>query len=426
MSLPIIIVGAGAAGLMAGRELSAAGFPVIILEAAPQPGGRIHTLQAPGEFSTPVETGAEFVHGQLPVTLGLLNTAGITYRPVKGKMVRVSKGKWGGRDLFSGGDWDQLMEKMGELQQDLSIAAFLDTRFPGERYGSLRDSIRSFAEGYDLADIQRASTLALYKEWQEEGETEYRIDGGYGRLIQYLVEQCETHGGRIEYNAPVNNIQWEKDKVIVTTAAGPSFTGCKVIVTVSLGILQQEPETGHISFHPSIPTYLQAARSLGYGTVIKILMEFRRPFWEPRAADVGFILSDEAVPTWWLQAPDNNNLITGWLTGQAMRTFQILDPTAQLDACLSSLAAIFDLTPSFLKDELLAFRINDWSRAPYVQGGYSYETVGCSSARKLLMQPLDDTLFFAGETLFEGSALATVEAALTSGQEVAKKIIAQS
>ncbi len=66
-----IIIGAGACGLLAGRELSRAGYKVAIIEAHNRTGGRIHTFTPP-KFTIPIEAGAEFVHGQLPETLKLL------------------------------------------------------------------------------------------------------------------------------------------------------------------------------------------------------------------------------------------------------------------------------------------------------------------------------------------------------------------
>jgi monoamine oxidase len=51
--------------------------------------------------------------------------------------------------------------------------------------------------------------------------------------------------------------------------------------------------------------------------------------------------------------------------------------------------------------------------------------VGAPDARRLLKEPLEDTLYFAGEGLYEGEVPGTVEAAFSSGATVADKIIAQ-
>jgi len=425
MVYSIIIIGAGASGLMAAYELSGAGFSVTVVEASDRPGGRILTLHDKG-FSAPVEAGAEFVHGSLPVTLGLLKAAGISYHPVKGKMTRVRQGEWIQQDLFSG-DWAELMERMEQLEQDMPIATFLDRYFSGDRYALLRSSVRGFAEGYDLVDLGRASTMALYQEWQEEGEQEFRVEGGYGRLVHYLEEACLARGCTFHYGAPVQEVQWQKDRVVLQCATGKVFTGSRLITTVSLGILQLAPGLpSALRFAPEIPAYRQAAAEMGYGSVIKVLMEFRSPFWEKKEKGIGFILSDEAVPTWWTQFPGKSNLLTAWIAAAAMRNFQALDAAGRLSSCLQSLAALFQADIAFLKDELVTYRIHDWMTAPYVRGGYSYETVGSGMARARLHQSLEDTLYFAGEALYEGQALATVEAALDSGRTVAQKIIAQS
>lgn len=66
----ILIVGAGAAGLAAARELSFSKLNVIVLEARDRIGGRINT-HFDNEFVTPIELGAEFVHGKPPEVLKL-------------------------------------------------------------------------------------------------------------------------------------------------------------------------------------------------------------------------------------------------------------------------------------------------------------------------------------------------------------------
>ena len=59
----VLVVGAGIAGLAAAERLAASGRRVLVLEARDRIGGRIHTAHDP-ELATPIELGAEFVHGQ--------------------------------------------------------------------------------------------------------------------------------------------------------------------------------------------------------------------------------------------------------------------------------------------------------------------------------------------------------------------------
>jgi monoamine oxidase len=70
------VIGAGAAGLAAARELTRAGRSVLVLEARERIGGRCWTRHMPG-LEIPVELGAEFIHGEAKVTHALLKKAGL-------------------------------------------------------------------------------------------------------------------------------------------------------------------------------------------------------------------------------------------------------------------------------------------------------------------------------------------------------------
>src|SRR5215470_4149486 len=99
----IIVIGGGAAGLMAAAELLKQGNHVTILEANDRLGGRIHTIRG-ASFKRPVEKGCEFVHGNLPETVRLLNEGNIEYKAVRGTMSRVGKGgEWNTQDDFTVG-----------------------------------------------------------------------------------------------------------------------------------------------------------------------------------------------------------------------------------------------------------------------------------------------------------------------------------
>ncbi len=84
-----------------------------------------------------------------------------------------------------------------------------------------------------------------------------------------------------------------------------------MIITVSLGVLQ----SGSIQFKPALTDHAIAIQGIGFGTVIKFLLEFKTSFWKEFDDDIGFLLTDEEIPTWWTQLPGESNLLTGWLGG---------------------------------------------------------------------------------------------------------------
>lgn len=424
MEKSIIIIGAGAAGLQAGRCLSRAGYTITVLEASAAPGGRVHTLSAgaPPGFSMTVEGGAEFIHGELPLSLELAREAGVEVQPVHARMVQVRRGSE--RDFHGG--WDELFKRMEMLPADMPFADFLATYFSDAQYAGLRDAVCRMAEGYDLADVHTVSTKSLYREWaaEEEGEEEYRPRGGYRLMIDHLVKVCTGQGCVIHYNNPVSVVRWERGRVAVGTTADQLYTADLLLTTVSLGVLKTED----IRFFPDLPdSHRLAIKKLGFGSVIKVLLEFDQPFWNDRrkSGQTLFILSDAALPTWWTQSADDCALITGWVSADKMRALRTLDAAGRVTAALQSLALIFGMDESALRSRLKASLFLDWASAPAIHGGYSFDTVGATEARVALSQPVEGTLFFGGEALYEGDVPGTVEAAFCNGVTVADKIIAQ-
>src|SRR5688572_10252024 len=125
----IIIIGAGASGLSAAREL-APHYNITLLEATNRAGGRICTVEQNG---TLVEAGAEFVHGNLPITLDLLKQAGIETRKVEGEMFRYKHGKFLEVEEMTEG-FDGLLEKMEGVVEDITMQELLDKHYSAPRY----------------------------------------------------------------------------------------------------------------------------------------------------------------------------------------------------------------------------------------------------------------------------------------------------
>ena len=417
MKYDIIVIGAGAAGLMAMKDLLQAGYSICLLEAGTAAGGRIATVKEDG-FHQPVETGAEFIHGKLPLTLALLDEAKINYVPVEGKMMTVQNGQWK-KSQEHDKHWDVFMRQLGKVKKDISIAVFLQKYFSGEEYASLRNAVQHYSEGFDLADITKASAMAAYREWNDEGDTQYRLPGGYMQLIDYLFDQCNRQNTVVHFNTRATRIKYNKGSVTAYTHDNRSFEGAVLIITMSAGMLQ----SGSVEFLPILDRrYANAIQQLGFGTVIKIMMEFKNPFWKDHADDIGFILSDEIIRTWWTQLSIENNLLTGWLGGPSALDKSGDTEEVLLGAALASLSAIFHLSLAALQQALIHYKVSRWHNHPFIKGGYSYNTVDSTNAKKILSHPVQDTIFFAGEALYKGQSQGTVEAALQSGREVAEKI----
>src|SRR2546423_12437668 len=120
----VLIIGAGAAGLAAARELGAAGLRVVVLEARERLGGRIHTLRA-DDGGPHVELGAEFVHGKPPETFEIVERARLTLSEVSDRHWYLREGRLKKSDEF----WAELegvMDALSRVEVDQSFAEFLD------------------------------------------------------------------------------------------------------------------------------------------------------------------------------------------------------------------------------------------------------------------------------------------------------------
>lgn len=117
---------------MASRELARAGKDVCVLEASNRVGGRIMTVYDTNA-GTPLELGAEFVHGDAPVTTRLLDEARLITVPVLGKQYRSDHGELSPQGPL----WERLAEVFEHLdperKKDRSFQDFLDDKPGGAR-----------------------------------------------------------------------------------------------------------------------------------------------------------------------------------------------------------------------------------------------------------------------------------------------------
>jgi len=414
----IVVIGAGAAGLMAARELAAAGRRVTVLEARDRCGGRIYPLPA-SEFGYAAEGGAEFIHGEAPVTHALLREARLSLQTVQGTRWALDGGTLSRRQLRYPQE-AQLHAALQALTEDMSVADFLRRHFADARYDRLRRFVERMVQGYDAADPARASILALREEWMGTGRSmQARIVGGYGALIDFLAAACRTHGVTLQFRAVVKAIETAAGGVTIRCADGRSLDCSAVVVTVPVPVLKE------IAFPPAEREKVDAA-DIGFGNVIKLLLRFNSRWWlENRSelADLTFVLSEKTIPVWWTQQPAESAVLTGWFGGPKTAGLARLGEQELIEAGLVSLADIFGVPVTRPRQHLAAARAINWAHDPFARGAYSYATTGTREAQSLLARDDGGAIFFCGEALYRGPDMGTVEAALANGQETARAVL---
>src|ERR1700686_2163925 len=416
----IVVIGAGAAGLMAARELARAGKRVTILEARDGCGGRILPLPS-ADFGCPGEGGAEFVHGEAPVTYDLLREAELSLLPIQGTQWTMEDGKFS-REESQDPHEAQLHKALQELKDDLTVAEFLRRYFAGPKYDRLRHSIERMVEGYDAADPERASVLALREEWMDGGRSKQaRIAGGYGALVEFLTAECRNHGVAIHLGSAVSAIEAIDGKVMVRCTNGDVHDCNTVILTVPLPLLKE------IALPAVEREKATAAAQIGFGNVVKILLRFETRWWIDKQrdlADLTFLLSDARIPVWWTQHPAEHPVLTGWFGGPKTEGMARLNERELIEAGLASLADIFGLSPERITQDLVAAKAINWANDPFARGAYSYATPETRDLQSALAGSDGAAVLFSGEALYRGRDMGTVEAALARGLEVARTYFA--
>ena len=397
----VLVIGAGAAGLAAADALKRAGRSVLVVEARDRVGGRCLTRRLPG-VPSPVELGAEFIHGRPEATMALLRKANVAAVDSTRTQRIVLNGKLHDVNIFAQAQHVAKSEAKG---RDISFRTFLAR----QRLPRLTRTLATMmVQGFDAADPGVISAREVLEEWSggSLGLSQPRPQGGYGPLLDSLAQDAT-----VQLNTVVSKINWQRSSVEVRgTFCGEPWSAWapRAIITVPIGVL------------PSLVREKRdALKKLASGPVVRIALAFRKAFWEKEHPGVAFFHAPEApFPTFWTPLPMHAPLITCWAGGPKAARLTGSSEKKLLAQALASLRRVFPDA-----EEPRAYLLHDWQADPFARGGYSYVRVGGTGAREELAEPLEDTLFFAGEAT-DTEQSGTVGGALASGMRAAQQILA--
>ena len=431
-SFDTLIVGAGAAGLVAAAELSRHRGSVCILEARDRLGGRMFTRREPG-VSLPVELGAEFIHGRAPATIAWLAKSNTAIVDAAGERWTLRDGKpEPSNDAFQ--QMKHGLVSIRRPREDLPFSEFLDRVASRKLSPAARQLARALVEGFDAADATRVSTWATLDEWSGNSSADspsFRPLGGYASLIDGLAGSIDAERAQIWLSTIVHTIHWRRGHVTVeaTRHGQPrSVQAKRAIITLPIGVLQLAAHApGAVRILPN-PRKEQALAGLAPGPVIKVVMHFRRPFWEEiddgRYRDGSFFRAPGApFPTFWAPVPLRGSLMNAWAAGPNAKRLAGLNEAELACAALDSLQSMFG-RKARVHALLERAYMHDWQADPFSLGAYSYVLAGGTTARKSLAAPVQNTLFFAGEAT-DMEETGTVAGALQSGTSAARKVLGE-
>lgn len=414
----VLVIGGGVAGLAAAQKLTEVGLKVILVEARDRLGGRIFTDHSIG---FPVELGAEFVHGRSPDILQPLYQAHIDMAEVGGEMRRKRNGLWGDSGELMA-EVNHLFENMPARQPDQSFKQYIDS----SSYSSeTKELALNFIEGFHAADPERVSVHWLIRATQAEeeidGETSFRLGNGYDTLVDAIASRIDRQRCEICLNDVVSEIRWRRGEVSVKTPAG-DLHAPRAIVTLPLGVLK----SAAVRFDPPLPGKDEAMRMLAMGPVIRVSLCFRERFWEdlPEMRNLSFLFTDDPqFPTWWSSNPLPYPILTGWAAGKYARTLAGHSHDELVRSALESLSRILEIDQSKLSSRLLIGLGHDWQADPFSRGAYSYVITAGLGAPAALAEPVEDTLFFAGEAANTEGHTGMVHGAIGSGHRAAEEVL---
>jgi len=328
----VIIVGAGTAGLFAGYTLEYCGMSNYqILEASSDFGGRVQEMT--GFLDVPIDTGAEWIHGDPQVLQHLL-----------------------------------LFENNATSVETIS--------YRPQTYGAFKRGKRK----------ARNWVRFFYREFKFLNTT------WYSYLRDYVVPHVES---RIVYDTPVSAIDYSGEHVRVMTKDGREYLADKVILTIPLavsGSIQYTPALPDAKLQAIRNVYVPS----GLKVWIEFDEKFY-PDFQLTSTATNFLFGDDEVPFYFdavFRKPSSRHALTYFDVGPHTHELTDLEDEEIFSKLLIQLDDIYDgqATRHYVKHH-----VENWAKRPYIGGAYSSDWNDYDWTIRELWRPVEDKLYFAGE-----------------------------
>lgn len=214
----VVVIGAGIAGLACAQALCDAGLRVTVLEARDRIGGRIFTHR-PGATETPVELGAEFIHGRPRDVWNIVDRSGLRTHEVTGGRWSLEQGMAPANAAWA--EIGNIFQRIDPAGPDQSFADFLKRNWP-DLPEQAKTWATSYVEGFHAAPADRISIHSLMR-WQRAdkeigGHNGFRLLDGFDTLVQSLLAAIKPNLLTLRLSTVATRISWGKGAVEVANS----------------------------------------------------------------------------------------------------------------------------------------------------------------------------------------------------------------
>jgi monoamine oxidase len=402
----VVIVGAGAAGIAAARRIASAGRKYVLIEAADHIGGRCFTDTR--TFGVPYDRGAHWIHTPdfNPLTK-LTARRGIDVYPAPpGQKVRI------GRRYAREGELEDFLALQVRANRGIADVARKGDAASAQGLpndlGDWRPTIEfvfgPFGCGKDLTQV---SAVDFTK--SAERNTDAFCRQGFGAYLASFAE-----GLTVKLSTPATAIDMRRD-IVVETPKG-SISARAAIVTVPTNVMT----SGEIKFIPELPKrHVDAFSKLSLGSYDHIALELTGNPLGFESDDLVLEKSTNAHTAAILANVSGTKLCLVEVAGAFGRDLAAQGEAAMVDFAAGWLAGLYGTD---VKKAIKRSHATRWNHEPLALGAFSAAAPGGQGSRRILMEPLQNTLWFAGEAVHE-TLWGTVGGAWESGERTADAVL---
>ena len=400
----VAIIGAGAAGIAAARKVAAAGRRFALIEASDHVGGRCVTESR--TFGVPFDRGAHWIHmPDINPLAKLAQRPGLDIYPAPpGQKLRIGK-----RNARDGEMEDYLaaivranraIQEAARGKADVACAQALPKDL-GDWRPAVEFVLGPFGCGKNLDEI---SAVDFARSLERDVDAFCRQ--GFGALLAKLAE-----GIPVQLNTPAVRLQSLRNSVEIDTTRG-RINARAAIVTASNGVLA----AGKIKFAPELPKrQLDASAKLTLGSYEHVVLELKGNPLQLQNDDLIFEKAASARTAALLANMSGTSLCMIEIAGKFGRELGSQGEAAMLDFATGWLAELYGTD---VKKMVGRSHVTRWATEPWTLGAFSAAAPGGQPGRRILMEPVRDRLFFAGEAVHE-TLWGTVGGAWESGERAA-------